>query len=185
MLQTRETPLLFTENSIHNKDLRLKLTEFLFEKYKVPALFLCKDAVLSAFACGRSSAIVLDTGCTKTYAVPVHDGYALQKSILRCAIGGETITDRFEQWLRTTYKDVEIKPRFLFKRKFKQVDGQPHFDVTPVDEPNVDPSYLVWSQKQILRELKRDLFYVAEEPLTGIGAHQTVRSQTFELPDGT
>ena len=77
MLSTKETPLIFTENSIHNKELRLKLTEFLFEKYKVPALFLCKDAVLSSFACGRSSAIVLDTGCTKTTATPVHDGYAL------------------------------------------------------------------------------------------------------------
>ena len=29
------------------------------------------------------------------------------------------------------------------------------------------------------------MLYVAEEPLTGIGAHQSVRSQTFELPDGT
>lgn len=36
-----------------------------------------------------------------------------------------------------------------------------------------------------MRDLKRDLFYVAEEPLSGIGAHQTIRSQTFELPDGT
>lgn len=147
MLQTRDTPLLFTENSIHNKDLRLKLTEFLFEKYKVPALFLCKDAVLSSFACGRSSAIVLDSGCTKTTATPVHDGYALQKSILRCAIGGETITERFEAWMAKTYKEVQVKPRFLFKRKFKQVDGQAVFDVTPVDEPNIDPSYLSWCQK--------------------------------------
>jgi len=96
MLAIKETPLLFTENSIHNKDMRLKLTEFLFEKFKVPALFLCKDAVLSSFACGRSSAIVLDSGCSKTTATPVHDGYALQKCILRCSIGGETITDRLE-----------------------------------------------------------------------------------------
>ena len=31
-LNVRETPLLFTEASIHNKDLRLKLTEYLFER---------------------------------------------------------------------------------------------------------------------------------------------------------
>lgn len=31
-LPVKETPLLFTEGSIHNKDMRLKLTEFLFER---------------------------------------------------------------------------------------------------------------------------------------------------------
>lgn len=36
-----------------------------------------------------------------------------------------------------------------------------------------------------MRELKCDLLYVAEEPLSGIGVHQTVRNQTLELPDGT
>jgi actin-like protein 6A len=101
MLNVKETPLIFTENSIHNKDLRLKLTEFLFEKYKVPSLFLCKDAVLSSFAVGRSSAIVLHTVYKNTTATPVHDGYALQKCILRHSIGGETITDKFEAWLKT------------------------------------------------------------------------------------
>ena len=104
---------------------------------------------------------------------------------MRCPIGGETITDRLEQWLKATYKDIEVKPRFTFKRKFKNIEGQAHFETIPVDEPNVDPTYYTWSQKQILRELKCDLLYVAEEPLTGIGAHQTVRNQTIELPDGT
>ena len=61
-LPVKETPLLFTENSIHNKELRLKLTEFLFERFQAPSIFLCKDSVLSAFACGRSTAVVLDSG---------------------------------------------------------------------------------------------------------------------------
>lgn len=176
MLQPKETPLIFTENSIHNKDLRLKLTEFLFEKYKVPSFFLCKDAVLSSFACGRSSAIVLDTGFTKTIAAPVFDGYALQKCILRCSIGGETITDKFEQWLKTANKDVEIRPRFTFKRIYKNIEGQAHFETTLVEEKNVEPTYYRWCQKQILRDLKQELLYVSEEPMVGIGAHQSVRS---------
>jgi actin-related protein len=87
--------------------------------------------------------------------------------------------------MSSAYKDVQVKPRFTFKRKFKNIEGQPTFEVTPVDEPNVDPTYYRWCQKQILRDIKRDMLYVAEEPLTGIGAHQSVRTQTFELPDGT
>ena len=33
MINPKETPLLFTESPIHNKEMRLKLTEFMFEKY--------------------------------------------------------------------------------------------------------------------------------------------------------
>lgn len=40
-------------------------------------MFVCKAPVLSSFACGRSTAIVIDSGHKVTYATPVHDGYAL------------------------------------------------------------------------------------------------------------
>ena len=33
MINPKETPLLFTESALHNKDARIKLTEFMFEKY--------------------------------------------------------------------------------------------------------------------------------------------------------
>lgn len=77
MMQPKDTPLILTENSIHNKENRLKLTEFLFEKLELPALFICKDSVLTSFACGRSTALVLDSGFKTSTATPVHDGYAL------------------------------------------------------------------------------------------------------------
>ena len=54
----------------------------MFEKYNVPAFFLCKNAVLAAFASGRSTALVLDTGSVQTTAIPVHDGYVLQHGAL-------------------------------------------------------------------------------------------------------
>jgi actin-like protein 6A len=88
----QETPLLFTEPAIHNKDLRMKLTEYMFEKYKIPALFLVKDPVLTAFSCGKSSALILDSGHKQTVATPVNDGYALLKCIIKHDIGGEMIT---------------------------------------------------------------------------------------------
>ena len=51
----------------------------MFEKYNVPAFFLVKNAVLSAFANGRSTALVLDSGSSHTSAIPVHEGYVLQQ----------------------------------------------------------------------------------------------------------
>eukprot|EP00061_Rhincodon_typus_P008667 g31484.t1 len=67
---------------------REKLTELMFEHYNIPAFFLCKTAVLTAypsdslklgFANGRSTGLVLDSGATHTTAIPVHDGYVLQQ----------------------------------------------------------------------------------------------------------
>lgn len=77
MVDIKETPLLFSEPCLHNKENRMKLAEYMFEKHGVPALFLCKDAVLSAFACGRSTALVLDSAYKSTSATPVHEGYTL------------------------------------------------------------------------------------------------------------
>lgn len=57
-----ETPVLFTESAMHNKEFRMRLVEHMFDKHNVPALFMVKDPVLCSFATGRSSAIVLDVG---------------------------------------------------------------------------------------------------------------------------
>jgi actin-related protein len=145
MLPAKDTPLLISENSIHNKESRLKLTEFLFEKYKVPAIFFCKDSVLSAFACGRSTALVLDSGSDTTTATPVHDGYALQKCLLRQQIGGNTLTRKFGEWLSKEQKK-EILPRFALKVKHENIDGQDSYTRTPVDCAGVDPEYYKWNQ---------------------------------------
>ena len=58
---------------------REKLTEIMFEKYNVPAFFLCKNAVLSAFANGRSTGLVLDSGATHTAAVQSMTAMLLDK----------------------------------------------------------------------------------------------------------
>ena len=75
--QSEYHPVLFSEAPWNKKDRRELLCELMFEKYNVPAFFLVKNAVLSAFANGRSTALVVDSGSTHTSAVPVHDGKSL------------------------------------------------------------------------------------------------------------
>lgn len=68
-------PVLFSESASNVRTNREKLTELMFEKYNVPAFFVVKNAVLAAFANGRSTALVVDSGATHTSAVPVHVSY--------------------------------------------------------------------------------------------------------------
>lgn len=55
---------------------REDMTELLFEKYKIPAMYSSKTPSLVAFANGRATCLVIDSGAVHTSAVPVHDGYS-------------------------------------------------------------------------------------------------------------
>ena len=50
--------MLFTEAPWNHKAKREQLTELMLEKYSVPAFFVCKNAVLAAFANGRATGIM-------------------------------------------------------------------------------------------------------------------------------
>ena len=56
-------PVLFSEAPWNKKDRREQLCELMFEKYNVPAFFLVKNAVLAAFANGRSTGGSLLASC--------------------------------------------------------------------------------------------------------------------------
>lgn len=67
------------EPPIHNRDFRLKIVELLFEKFKVPGVFMHKAPVLSSYVFAKENLILLDSGAYSTYCVPIQDGYANNK----------------------------------------------------------------------------------------------------------
>ncbi len=162
-----DTPVLFTESTIHNKDMRMKLTEYMFEKYKLPALFLAKDPVLTSFSCGRSSALILDCGHRHSIATPVNDGYALLKCIVKHDIGGSSLTNDFQQMLQK--KEMAIRPRYTFKKQMVTVDGEKKFQVKDLSATaalaGTHPSYHAWSVTDMIREVKEDFLNIADDQL--------------------
>ena len=78
-VEPQEHALLLTEPAFNDKETREKLVQLAFEKYNVPGVFLANTAVLSAFAAGRYTAVVVEFGAGATCAVPVVDGYAIKK----------------------------------------------------------------------------------------------------------
>ena len=113
--ESEQHPVLFSEAPWNQKIRREKLTEIMFEKYNIPAFFLVKNAVLSAFANGRSTGLVLDSGASHTSAVPIHEGYVLQQAIVKSPLAGDFMTMQCRQLLNE--RVGEIIPPYMIAGK--------------------------------------------------------------------
>jgi actin-related protein len=159
-LNLSEHPILFSEPSLHNKTNRIKLTEFMFEKYKIPAIYISKSAVLSGFSCGRSTCLVFDSGHNTTYAVPVSEGYALQKCLIKSNIAGDWVTEQVEKNLEK--KGININPFYKFKVKKEGDKFKPEYIK---DDITFDKSYETFWKKEIIRDIKETCLITNDEPL--------------------
>nr|XP_021506383.1 actin-like protein 6B [Meriones unguiculatus] len=116
-------PVLMSEAPWNTRAKREKLTELMFEQYNIPAFFLCKTAVLTAFANGRSTGLVLDSGATHTTAIPVHDGYVLQQGIVKSPLAGDFISMQCRELFQEMA--IDIIPPYMIAAKEPVREGAP------------------------------------------------------------
>ena len=97
---SEEHSVLLTEAPLNPTSNREKAAELFFEGLNVPAFYCSIQAVLSLYASGRTTGVVLDSGDGVTHVVPVYEGFALPHAITRMDIAGRHVTRNLQLLLQ-------------------------------------------------------------------------------------
>lgn len=86
------TKILLTEPPLNPLKNREKMIEVMFEKYGFHSTYIAIQAVLTLYAQGLISGVVIDSGDGVTHICPVYESYALPHLTKRLDIAGRDIT---------------------------------------------------------------------------------------------
>jgi len=87
-----ECKVLLTEPPLNPHKNREKMVEVMFEKYGFSGVFIAIQAVLTLYAQGLLTGVVIDSGDGVTHICPVYEGFALPHLTRRLDIAGRDIT---------------------------------------------------------------------------------------------
>uniref|UniRef100_A0A914WNG1 Actin-related protein 2 n=1 Tax=Plectus sambesii TaxID=2011161 RepID=A0A914WNG1_9BILA len=91
-IDPKDCKLLLTEPPLNPHSNREKLFQVMFEQYGFQSVYVAVQAVLTLYAQGLLTGIVVDSGDGVTHICPVYEGFALNHLTKRLDIAGRDVT---------------------------------------------------------------------------------------------
>jgi actin-related protein 4 len=184
-----EYPLLMTEAPWNSPKAREKAIELSMESWGTPAFWLSRTPVLSSFAAGKATALVIDVGGANTSVTAIHDGMVLKRSIQRSPAGGLWLSSQIRNMWETSEPKVDLVPTFMVENK-SPVDALAPAQARLREFPyKIHDSFRAFEEERVLTEFKESVVEVWRGPgrYSAAGNEEYIKSQpgrVFEMPDG-
>lgn len=91
--------VLLTEAPRNPKANREKMVQIMFETFEVPNCYVAIQAVMSLYAAGRTTGLVVDSGDGVTHTVPVFEGFSIPHAVEKMDIAGRVLTNYLQKLL--------------------------------------------------------------------------------------
>ncbi|KAJ1752619.1 centractin- actin- protein of the dynactin complex [Coemansia sp. RSA 1807] len=163
-IMSEEHPVLLTEAPLNPSANREQAAQIFFETFNVPAFYTSIQAVLSLYASGRTTGVVLDAGDGVSHAVPVFEGFALPHAIRRIDVAGRDVTEYLQMLLQKAGHNFFTSAEKEIVRQVKEK--------------------LCYVALDASKEEKELASVAGRLGAVGIGSEARPRSDMFKLPDG-
>ena len=165
------------------RDSRERLCEYAFEGLGVPAFFLVRDAVLSSFASGKPSALVIDSSASCTSVTPVYDGYTVNKAIQKSVMGGDFLSNECQKLHAEQFNEIPLPPRYQgASREAVGQSQKPIFKLRDLDG-NTE-SFDRYMQRSLWDEFKETVVSTVPDTRYDEEGCKKRFSKPFEFPSG-
>ena len=177
----KDHPVLFVDDPLWKAGTREQLSDLLFNKFHIPALYFGRSPVLAAFSHGRHSALVVDMGASGIRVAPVHDGL-LDKNgcVNETFIGGVSLTAQTRMMLEEEKTPLHIR-QMVEQRSMVGLGKPPVVDVKmlPVHE-----SFIEYHLNLLVDDFKITMAQISELTTYDKGDLEMRPIKFYEFPNG-